>query len=296
MAIPESQLQTWSHQGSMTQSSATYNTIKNVLEQAGTAYSGRDYSVFLQGSYGNDTNIYSESDVDIVIQLNSCFWHDLERLPAEQKAAFQQAHSNADYGYADFKKEVLAHLQATYGATAKPGDKAIKIDAGGGRRKADVLVTTQFRRYHRFLTLNDEQHEKGICFLRTDGTRIPNYPKQHLANCTTKHQATSSNFKPMVRIMKNLRRKLVEDGLIGADVAPSYYIEGLLHNVPDAMFGCNYSDSFVKSVNWILEADRSKFLCANQQYFLLHDTSPFTWRASNCTTFLNAACELWKNW
>ena len=78
MAIPESQLDTWSHQGSITQSSTTYNTIKKALESTGSAYAGKNYTVFLQGSYGNDTNIYSESDVDIVIRLNSCFYHDLE--------------------------------------------------------------------------------------------------------------------------------------------------------------------------------------------------------------------------
>ena len=55
MAIPESHLETWSHQGSVSQSSATYNTIKNVLEAVDTPYAGKTYCVFLQGSYGNDT-------------------------------------------------------------------------------------------------------------------------------------------------------------------------------------------------------------------------------------------------
>ncbi len=77
MSIPESQLEIWSHQGSVTQSSATYNTIKSALEVEGSPYADKDYEVFLQGSYGNDTNIYAESDVDIVIKLNDCFRHDL---------------------------------------------------------------------------------------------------------------------------------------------------------------------------------------------------------------------------
>jgi tRNA nucleotidyltransferase (CCA-adding enzyme) len=81
MGIPEAQLDTWSHQGSVTQSSATYNTIKNALEAAGNPYAGKNYEVFLQGSYGNDTNIYAESDVDIVIKLNDCFHYNLDELP-----------------------------------------------------------------------------------------------------------------------------------------------------------------------------------------------------------------------
>lgn len=71
MGIPEPQLDTWSHQGSVAQSSATYATVKNALEDPGAPYAYKSYEVYLQGSYGNDTNIYSESDVDVVIQLES---------------------------------------------------------------------------------------------------------------------------------------------------------------------------------------------------------------------------------
>ena len=70
MPIPESQLDTWSHQGSITQSSTTYNAIKGALEDSTTPYAGKNFKVFLQGSYGNDTNIYAESDVDIIIRLD----------------------------------------------------------------------------------------------------------------------------------------------------------------------------------------------------------------------------------
>ena len=45
MPIPESQLETWSHQGSITQSSSTYNTIKSVLEDSTTPYAGRNFKV-----------------------------------------------------------------------------------------------------------------------------------------------------------------------------------------------------------------------------------------------------------
>ena len=70
----------------------------------------------------------------------------------------------------------------------------------------------------------------------------------------------------MVRVLKNLRGTLVEDKMIEAGVAPSYYIEGLLYNVPNEKFGKSYNDSFVNCISWILEADRSTFVCANEQY------------------------------
>src|SRR5438046_672414 len=103
MAIPESQLETWAKQGSVTQSSTTYNIIKNALKADSAPYAGKSFEVFLQGSYGNDTNIYAESDVDIVIKLESTFQQDLEPLAENQKAAFNQAFSSATYGFSDFK-------------------------------------------------------------------------------------------------------------------------------------------------------------------------------------------------
>ncbi len=296
MSIPESQLDTWSHQGSVAQSSATYATVKNALEAAGSAYAGKSYKVFLQGSYGNDTNIYAESDVDVVIQIESVFYHDLNRLPQEQQAAFKAVHSDATYTYDDFKRDVLAQLRVKFGADVKPGDKAVKIAATGGRRSTDVLITTQFRRYHRFLALDDQQFDSGICFYNASGTRIENYPRQHSDNCTTKHQITNSWFKPMVRIFKNLRSKLVDDGTIVSGDAPSYYLEGLLYNVPNEKFGGSYADSFANCINWIWDADRSQFVCANGEYYLLRDDPNVTWSSAKCDKFLNAAVDLWKHW
>ena len=84
--------------------------------------------------------------------------------------------------------------------------------------------------------------------------------------------------------------------MLEGGVAPSYYLEGLLYNVPNDKFGKNYQDSFVKVINWIIEADRSKFVCANEQYHLLHENSPVTWRKEKCEAFLTAAIDLWNQW
>jgi hypothetical protein len=296
MAIPETQLETWSHQGSITQSSSTYSTIKNALEEAGSAYDDKSYKVFLQGSYGNDTNIYSESDVDVVIRLDSTFYKDLESLSQDQKEAYNAAYSSATYTWSQFKNDVLTHLTTKYPTAISSGAKAIKIAASGNRRNADVIAATQFRRYHKFLSLDDQNYDEGICFFNSAGYRIANYPNQHSKNCTTKHQATNSWFKPMVRILKNMRGKLVADGVISSGAAPSYYIEGLLYNVPNDKFGKNYGDTFVNSINWINSADKTKFVCANEQYYLLRKDSLVCWEPDKGEEFIQALINLWNNW
>lgn len=299
MAIPESQLETWSHQGSVSQSRDTYATVKNALEASGTGYAGKDFKVFLQGSYGNDTNIYAESDVDVVIRLDSIYYYDNSALTPQELAVFNSGFSAGTYPYATYKSHVLAALQDSFGTTSvKIGTKAIRIAANGSRRSADVVVATEFRRYYSstLAIILGPQYESGICFFTPTGDRIVNYPKQHSANCTVKHQATNSWFKPMVRVFKNLRGNLVARGALPVGSAPSYFIEGLLYNVPNDKFGRSYDDTFVEAINWIFKADRSNFVCANNEYYLVRDSSATCWACNNYTVFLNAVVERWNNW
>ena len=297
MPIPESQLKTWSHQGSITQSSNTYTSIKNVLEASTTPYAGKNFAVFLQGSYGNDTNIYAESDVDIVIKLDDCFFSDLDVLSDEEKAAHMQAFSDAAYTHVDFKRDVLSVLTGQYGSAVKAGRKAIAIDSSGSRRKADVIVATQFRQYFKFQSTSDSEYVEGICFFNAAGERIVNYPKQHSANLTTKHQASSKWLKPMTRVFKNMRSRMVDDGLIKAGVAPSYYIEGLLYNVPNDKLTSSYEDCVFNTLNWYrLEAKKFDLVCANEQYYLLRDSFHTCWPQANCDAFVEAAIKLWNDW
>lgn len=296
MAIPESQLQTWSKQGSITQSASTYSTIKRALEANSVPYASREYDSFLQGSYGNSTNIYADSDVDVVMRLKSIFYYDLDRLAESDRDLFRKAYPGAPYTLPQFKTEVSGVLQKNFGKAVKPGKKAIFIPADGNRRDADVLPTAMFRRYNRFGSFATASYVEGICFFLDDGTQIVNFPKQHSENCTKKHQDTNQWFKPTVRLFKNLRNRMIDDGLIEAGLAPSYFIEGLLYNVPNDKFGGNFEDTVVNLLNWLVPADKTKFLCANEQYYLLFEGSAVTWRAASCKRFLDAAVDLWKSW
>ena len=296
MAIPEAQLETWSHQGPTPQFTSTYDTLRGVLQSKNAPYANRKFTVFLQGSYANDTNIYADSDVDVVIRLDEVFYTDLEALPAEDRALYDSMRSAADYTLADFKSGVLAWLIENYGASVKAGSKAISIVGSGSRRDADVIVAAEFRRYRKFRGWTDQEYVEGICFFASSGIRIENFPKQHSENCTTKHQETDSWFKRTARVHKNLRNRLIENGAIEDGLAPSYYLEGLLYNVPKDRFGGGHVPNFKDTLQWLLAADRSKFVCANEQFYLLREGSPMTWRAAKCQKFLDEAYKLWNNW
>jgi hypothetical protein len=297
MPIPQAQLETWSSQGSITQSKNTYAAVKAALEDAKAKYTNRNFKVFLQGSYGNDTNIFAESDVDIVIRYDGSFFRDLQLLPAEQLAAYNNYYDAPDYPYSDFKAHVHQALKTAFGASVTPGQRAFNISAGGGRRSADVIVAFEYRRYYKFNSQFDENYDTGIGFLTSSYDLIANYPNQHSKNCTTKHQATGNEFKPLVRIFKNMRTRLLKDGLIAKGGAPSYFIEGLLYNVPDDKFAGNYQNIVYNILSWLEKTpDRSKFLCANEQYYLLFENSSVCWPKADGEKFINAAIKLWNDW
>lgn len=295
MAIPEAQVETWSHQGPTPQFTSTYDAIRTVLWDANSPYAARSFNVFLQGSYKNDTNVYGDSDVDIVICTDSLYHADTSNLSPEDKQRYQAGWGRAEYQLSDFKNDVVRWLTQKYPNAVTPGNKAVFIKGNAGRRDADVVIAAEFRRYYTFPATGQPSYETGICFFTSNGTEIQNFPKQHSDSCTSKNQSTPW-FKRTVRTYKNLRNKMIADGLIADSVAPSYFIEGLLYNVPIDRFGGSYSANFNDTLNWLVQADRSQFTCANGLFYLCHPTSPVTWRAENCTAFLNACVNKRDNW
>ncbi|MEK9138037.1 MAG: nucleotidyltransferase, partial [Bacteroidota bacterium] len=170
-----------------------------------------------------------------------------------------------------------------------------KIARSSNRLGTDVVVCHQYRYYHYFYSVSNQSYDEGILLPQTLGSEIINYPKPHSKNCTAKHQNTGNRFKPVVRIVKNMRGRLFDDGVIGRDLAPSYFIEGMLYNVPDDQFKGDLSSTFCNCVNWLLKADRSKFVCPSTKHWLFGNSS-VEWDDNKCAQFLNALVDLWNRW
>jgi hypothetical protein len=296
MTIPESQLLTWSAQGSIKQSATTYDTVKNVLNDGSSPFYSKDFSIFLQGSYGNNTNVWKDSDVDIIIRLNQTFYSDRSKLTPEAEANFSERNEDAQYGYDEFRAEVIGWLKEHFGADVVPGKKAVFIQGNNGRRDADVLVCADFRRYREGSTGDDDQYDEGICFFLPDQTRVVNFPEQHRDNCTTKNQETDEWFKKTVRVYKNMRNRMIEDGYLDDGVAPSYFIEGMLWNVPIEEFGTSFQDTFINSFDWVKNCDKEKLACANDLYWLVRGDEGNCWNPSDFETYLEAVDKYWNDW
>lgn len=295
MAIPEVQLETWAAIGAQITSKDTYAAVKAVLEHADAPFRSRQPRVFLQGSYGNDTNVRTESDVDIVIRMDSVFYYDISALGADDHKAFTRNHPPSEYRLQEFKAEVIQWLVANYSSDVEVGNKAVTIAARGNRRKADVLISAKHKRFYYAGFMGTDSVE-GVNFLTRNGQWIVNYPQLHSTNLTTRHQATNNWLKPTARILKNMRSRATEAGILSTGVAPSYFIEGLLYNVPVHLFGKSYADTVWNCVNWLLQADKSEFRCANAQHTLLAADSAVSWHPDHCRAFLDGLAAFWNTW
>lgn len=292
--ITENQLETWSKQGPTAQFTSTYEGLRNCLNDTNSPYYPKSFEIFLQGSYKNDTNVYGDSDVDVVIRLDSTYYSDLDQLTEGDRTRFEAQRVPATYSLEEFKSAVVSWLTKKYGSDVKPGTKAIFVKGNGARRDADVLVCAKLRRFHSFPAYGQPSQVDGVCFFLPDGARIENFPEKHSANCTIKNQGTNQWFKHTVRIFKNIRNALVKQNTIADGSAPSYFIEGMLYNVPNPQFGGTEQRNIIDVFNWLDAADRSKFVCANEQFYLFGN-SHVTWSVAKCEAFLSAIKQFWNN-
>ncbi len=297
MGPSEITLQGWARQGSVAQSQLTYEAIRGCLNRSDAPYNGKETENYLQGSYANHTNIIGDSDVDVVQALSSTYYYDIDELSEQEKRAFHEGKGGAaGYTYRDFKTDVTAQLTKCFGTGVEARNKAIFVPGNSNRRDADVLACAQFRRYFRFNTVLDQGYHTGIVFWTNDGIRIVNFPKQHRDNCTSKNQSAQTYFKPNVRVLKNYRNAMIERGYIEQGLAPSYFLEGAMYNVPDHYFSYSHRETIAGSLDWLASCDRDSLRCANRLYKLLHPTSPVTWRREKFDTFIAAAIKFWAEY
>jgi hypothetical protein len=298
MGIPESQLKTWANQGATTTAKATHESIRNALSRS-EKLKDKSYEVYLQGSYKNDTNIRGDSDVDVVVQLNSTFFYDLSRLPPYERDLCQATIIPATYQWADFREDVLSALKSYYGATAvSEGNCALGLTGGSGRLPAHVVVCLQYRQYLRFRSSDDQSLVEGIKFFtRRENRAVINFPKLHYDNSVKKNgqSRTDGMYKPVVRVFKNARSYMVDHGSLSASAAPSYFLECMLYNVPDSGFSGSYQDAFCGVVNWLAKADMSGFVCQNG-LIALFGASQEQWSPQSAATVVTALINLWNGW
>ncbi len=293
MTIPESQLETWSHQGAVTSSADTYAAIDRALANHSWP-EGMSQKSFLQGSYANHTNIRGNSDVDIVVEDTCVYYHNLSTDEFQRLSLTPASHNHRD-----FRREVISALTSHFGSSMvdTTGSKAITVAAGNGRLRADIVPAHEYRKYD-----NGVLEGTGITFFtHPDEVQIYNYPKQHIDNGQAKNglDRTTGRYKPSVRMFKNLREQVIGGDQSLRPRFPSYFVECLIYNVPDHLIHANRGNTFVSAVNFLSAAindgSARQFRTASGWHPLFGPHS-VQWNEDDAMAFVDLLTAHWNNY
>jgi hypothetical protein len=298
--IPADQLEAWSSQGSVTNSSQTKEAIYNALDTP--TFPRYLCDIFLQGSYANSTNTRGNSDVDVVVKYTGSYFSDVRRLPDYQQDWFQKETEPALLNFDQFHALTVKTLKVAFGeSSVVVGKKAIKIAGDGNRLPADVIPCFPFKHFSKWISPSDHELEyEGIRFLtqlEAPSRVITNFPEQHKSNGEWKNSEfrTKGLYKPTVRMFKNARRYLTDKGKLEKGIAPSYFVECLLYNVPDECFVPNIQTRYFKIIEHLLNAEISEWKCQNS-ITQLFGSSPEQWNQSEALKLIIGWSKLYFEW
>ncbi len=193
-----------------TPSPTTVAAVKQLHESVREVL-GTGYDTFLQGSYRNGTAVPDINDVDIVAlrrgTRSSYFTGSTPTFPVTWEEIFGEVQRTLESSW-------------LYRGKTERGDKCITINTGF---HADVVPAVY---------IDSEAADPIAIYSFRDASERKNFPRDHYRNNVEKQDRTDGAYKPTVRMFKRWVRNWFSDG----KVAPSFYVECLLHGVPDDKF------------------------------------------------------------
>lgn len=288
MTTLEEKLAGWRGPSSTTEQEKQERAERMVREavNAHPAFKGVGLKVYAKGSYANNTNVRSDSDVDIAVRCTDvCYWG--EHTTGAHPAASSYA---GVWTPAKLRTELVAAMKVKFpGQVDTSGSTAIRIDASSARVDADVVPCFDYRYYFSATSWRD-----GAKIFKKDGSSIVNYSEEQLKKGIAKNNATNLYYKQTVRILKRLENAMVDAGYHGE--VPSYFVECLTYNCPDEIF---LRDTWVKTVKGVLfhiweglegaepSVQGDRWLEVSRWKYLFHSNQP--WSRADGRAFAKAA-------
>ena len=286
----EALLASWTKPSSGTEQDKQERT-ERMIRQAITnhpVFGTSDVSVYAKGSYPNNTNVKTDSDVDIAVQCSDLFYYENPNSSVTVPVTSYEG----SWTPVRLRNELQRALEAMFGGQVDAsGSVAIKVSSGTARVEADVVPCFDYRRYW-----TSRNYNEGIRIYRKNGnTWTDNYPQQHLSEGRAKNTETNTKYKKAVRILKRSANEMHANSVHRATV--SYFVESLVYNCPNSLFSNQNWTDIVSSVlvhiwenaqgdaepiveeqRW-LEADGIKFLFHGSQEWNRRDAREFAYAA-----------------
>ena len=272
MNFTEEQLINWSKPVSTSEDQKCQNAIDRVTNALKAKF-GSKISIFLQGSYKNNTNVRQNSDVDIVMRYDNAFYPDLQKLSEVDKGSYNALRIFSGYNFDNLKADTQAALKAVFTTDIERKNKCIQVNGNSYRITADVIPCFVLKRFKTLQTVEAE----GIKFYSDDNHEIISFPNQHYSNGTVKAEQTFRLYKRMVRILKVVNYRLIDEGTISDKLASSFFIECLIYNVPNVNFiSGNYTQTLKNVIVKIYEdmKNNAEYTEVNELLWLFSNRNP----------------------
>jgi len=112
MKFSEETFNSWKRPASETEEQRISNAISMIKDAIRNSekLKNKNIDIFVQGSYGNNTNVRAKSDVDVCIMLKDTFNSKYPEGLTRDDYGF----SSSDYSFQMFKKDVIEALNQKY--------------------------------------------------------------------------------------------------------------------------------------------------------------------------------------
>lgn len=250
----------------------TERMIRQAID-AHEPFNGCSLKVFAKGSYANNTNVRSDSDVDIAVECTDCqYWEESERGNHPPSRPYEGVWTPAK-----LRAELMSAMNTKFpGQVDSSGYIAIQINSNSARVDADVVPCFRYRYYMRCGSRD------GTKIFNTDGSGIVNYPIQQKENGTAKNNRTGYAYKKGVRLLKRIENAMAQDGTFRE--LPSFFMECLAYNCPDNVFSqLTWTERLRAMLVHIwdnLQGDEEpasgRWLEVNECFFLFHANQKWT--------------------
>lgn len=236
------------------------------------AFNNCSLKVYAKGSYANNTNVRSDSDVDIaVVCTEVLYWEESEKGNHTPGKPYEGIWTPAK-----LRAELLSAMKAKFpGQVDSKGSTAIQINSNSARVDADVVPCFRFRYYMKY------ESRDGTKIFKTDGSSIVNYPVQQLENGIAKNKRTGYAYKKGVRMLKRIENTMAEDGTFRE--LPSFFMECLAYNCPDNVFARPTWTECLRAMLLHIwnnlqgdEPTTDRWLEVNECFFLFHSNQKWT--------------------
>lgn len=291
----EQTLENWRKPASESEEQKISNAIAMIKDaiRSHSILKDKGLEFIIQGSYGNNTNVKLDSDIDVCVMLRDTFYSE-----------YRDGATNKDYGFTDgtnnfndYRSWIISAMNNKFGtANVVVGNKSIKIKSNTYRVQADVIPAFQYRNYRNDRTNNPSNFIEGIKFISSQNEVVINYPKIHIENGTTKNTNTSRRYKRAVRLYKRIKNKMIEDGLSVNSCISSFLLESLLWNTPNHIFNNaqTWNDLLRNSIVHIYNQTKDENLCkdwgeVSEYFYLFHNGRK--WSREQVTNFLT---QMWN--